>query len=270
MQENSVLYVTSDILRGGGSSWRIYRAVIEKKPVVLIARDTIAKMFKVSVTEVQKFIISYNFPTFEARLKPANKSKQKTLTLLSTAVEYWKYLYKRKQLTHLHSRTDERWKKFMAYCETLKCAEASQEQEPIQVPEYNCTPNDNFELIQSSRLFECFIESVGILSVVVDRWGKYWISPQSGLSVINAPAEWLNKELQRSAKRNRILQQRGFSGKYYQHLCKAPHGHVCHLTTLSFEDWLTIWAYFALQKNQKALVLLKLLAQKDIMSFLAL
>ncbi|MBD2181841.1 hypothetical protein H6S82_00035 [Planktothrix sp. FACHB-1355] len=270
MQGNSVLYATSGILRGSGSSWRIYYTLIDNEPAILIARDTIAKMFGVSAMAVQKFIINYNFPTFEVTLQPANKRKLRTLTLLSTAVSYWKYLSKRRKLSHLPTRTDARWQKFMADCENLKYAEVLPEPEAVQDSDYLCTPDYDFEenISEEGVLFDCFFESIGMLSVVVDRQGKYWITPQSGLSVIDASTEWLDKEMKRSAKKNRVLRQRGFSGKYSQHLYKAERGNFCRVTTLSFEDWLTIWAYFALQKNQKALALLKLLAQKSLAELL--
>ncbi|MFB2920341.1 hypothetical protein ACE1CB_18015 [Aerosakkonema sp. BLCC-F2] len=270
MQGNSVLYATSGLLRGGGSSWRIYYTFIDNQPAILIARGTIAKMFGVSAMAVQKFIINYKFPTFEVTLQPPNKSKLRTLTLLSTAVYYWKYLSKRKKLSHLSTRTDARWEKFMADCENFKYAELFPEPEAVQDSDYVCTPDYDFEedMSEYGVLCDCFFESIGMLSVVVDRQGKYWISPQSGLSVIDASTEWLDKDLKLSAKKNRLLQQRGFSGRYCQLIYQTPHGHICCDTTLSFEDWLTIWGYFALQKNQKALALLKLLAQKPLAKLL--
>lgn len=269
-QVRSALYVTSSILRGGGSSWTIYNALIGDEPAILIARDTIAKMFGVSAIAVQKFIINSNLATFEATLLPQKKRKQMALTLLSTAVYYWKYLFRKGLLSHLPTRTDERWKKFMADCETLKSGEFLPDmQNFVPGAESSCKPCYDLELVESSTLLECPIESVGILDVVIDRHSQYWIPPQSGLSVIGVPLGWLDNELKLSAKKNRILQQRGFSGRYCHHLCQVPPGGLRYITTLPLEDWLAIWAYFALHQNEKALTLLKLLAQKSIQHFLS-
>ncbi|OKH35711.1 hypothetical protein NIES2119_19635 [[Phormidium ambiguum] IAM M-71] len=264
MPEINFLNVTRSVLRGGGSSWRIYYASISGEIITLIARHTIAKMFEVSTTTVQKYIINYNLPILQVKLLAPNKRKQISLTLLSTAVHYWKHLYKTRQLSHLPKRTDESWKKFMADCENLNCQKILQQSNAIQNFDCSNKLSKNCDSVQFGVLFDCLIESIGTLSVIVDLQHNYWITLHSGLSVIDASPEWLDKDLKFSPKKKRLLQQRGFSGKYEQHFYRNPHGHICCDTTLSFGDWLIIWAYFAFQKNQKSITLLKLLAQKSL------
>lgn len=121
MHNSRILKVNKSILRGAGSTWTVYDFSIDNQKVFLISRHTIAKMFKATIPEVQKFIVSNQMPILEVFVEDAAIKKKVFLTPLSTAVSYWKYIQENE---FTKTEYDKGWKNFMQRCEELSNATA--------------------------------------------------------------------------------------------------------------------------------------------------
>lgn len=100
------------------------------------------------------------------------------------------------------------------------------------------------------------------LEVLALSTGEYRISQLSGLAAVGAFSNWLS-ELNNSSRKLNALRKRGFEGKTVTCHIHTPTGRRT-LVTLSVDDWLTIWEYFANRGNTKATAILKACAKESI------
>ncbi len=100
------------------------------------------------------------------------------------------------------------------------------------------------------------------LEVLILPDKEYRISFWAGLTIIGLFPNWLI-QLPNCANKLERLKKRGYSGLSKQCSIQTPEGSKI-VESLSLDDWLTIWEFFACRGNGKAAAILKACAKENI------
>ncbi len=125
-------------------------------------------------------------------------------------------------------------------------------------------PNPNFFTsnyqVISSQAIQIQLENDITLEVLVMPSGEYRIGYEEGLNCIQSNPNWL---LENSPKKARTLAKLNLSPCPVKCLVAVSEG-LKQIYTLSCDDWLSIWEYFANKGNRRATAILKACAKESI------
>lgn len=131
------------------------------------------------------------------------------------------------------------------------------------VPNPNFFKN-NYRLVTAKPIYITLSNNIP-LEILVLETGECHISCTEGLNCIHAEPNWL---LEGSAKKLRILTKLNVSPLTTQ--CQiATQSGIRQVYTLSYDDWLSIWEYFAKHGRKRAIDVLKACAKESIPSRVA-
>ncbi|KAB8313902.1 hypothetical protein SD81_040760 [Tolypothrix campylonemoides VB511288] len=205
------------------------------------------------------FVRSNNLNTILVQLP--NRTLMKA-NPLSTVAAYWKSLH---QLGFTNCSNSFNWKEFLEWVE--QSASKSLKSELCPISKFKMD-TQNLKTVVSAQPIKLQLQNSYTsnqnlqLEVLALSSGEYRISHQSGLAVIGTNLNWL-KELKNSPRKLRTLENKGFTGLSKFCYVHTPDG-AQEIETLSLDDWLTIWEYFANHSNTKASAVLKACAKESI------
>ncbi|GAB1544612.1 hypothetical protein NUACC21_72880 [Scytonema sp. NUACC21] len=207
----------------------------------------------------QDFVRSNNLNTILVQLPNHTLMRANPL---STVVAYWKSLLELGLVTSCSNSFN--WEEFLEWVE--QSASKFLKSEICPISQFK-TDTQNLRTVVSAQPIKLQLQgsysTINLeLEVLAIFSGEYRISYQSGLAVIGTNPNWL-KELKNSPRKLRTLKNKGFSGLSIFCYVHTPNG-VQEMETLSIDDWLTIWEYFANHGNTKASAVLKACAKESL------
>ncbi|BAY99982.1 hypothetical protein NIES37_39650 [Tolypothrix tenuis PCC 7101] len=122
-----------------------------------------------------------------------------------------------------------------------------------------CFFSGNYRLAKAQTI-QIKLENHIYLQVLVVAPGEYRIGYDEGMRCIHSNCEWL---IDNSPKRAKTLSKMKLSKEIVECRVNTPEG-VKQVYTLTCEDWLSVWEYFANRGNTRATAILKACAQESI------
>jgi hypothetical protein len=119
--------------------------------------------------------------------------------------------------------------------------------------------NGNYRVISASPLQIQFDNNIN-LEVLVLKSGEYRIEHHEGLKCIKSNPNWLTHH---SRVRAKIMSKLSLSPDNVECLVNTESG-TASIYALTFEDWLSLWEYFANRGNRRATSILKACALESI------
>lgn len=250
--------VTVSKLRWQQYSWTAYKLPIGQ---LVFSDRQMALAVGQSKKAAQDFVHNNNLNTILVQLPNGTQMRANPL---STVAAYWKSLLKLGLITNFSNSFD--WEEFLEWVE--KSASKFLKTEGCSISKFK-TDTQNLKTVVSAQPIKLQLQD-GLatsnqnlqLEVLVLFSGEYRINYQSGLAVIGTNSNWL-KELKNSPRKLRSIENKGFSGLSKFCYVHTSNG-VQEIETLSIDDWLTIWEYFANHGNTKASAVLKACAKESL------
>ncbi|WP_143598254.1 hypothetical protein [Tolypothrix sp. NIES-4075] len=249
--------VTVTKLRWQQYSWTAYKLTTGE---LVFSDRQMALAVGQSKKAAQDFVRNNNLNTILVQLP--NRTLMRA-NPLSTVAAYWKSLLALDLITNSSNLFN--WEEFLEWVEK-SASKFLKSESPISKFKID---TQNLKTVVSAQPIKLQLQDELVtsnqnleLEVLVLFSGEYRISYQSGLAVIGTNLNWL-KALKNSPRKLRALENKGFSG--LSKLCYV-HTSSCvrEIETLSIDDWLTIWEYFANHNNTKASAVLKACAKESI------
>ncbi|QLE59789.1 hypothetical protein [Nostoc sp. TCL26-01] len=231
-------------------SWAAYQL---PDGIKVMSDRQMALMLGQSKTDVKNFVESNHLETISVQIPSKVIIQGNTLP---TIAAYLQHLLKEDKLQqHRLSLSRCEWK------ELIKALSDNDlhNRKPL-VPNPNFFTS-NYQVI-SSQAIQIELENDITLEVLVMPSGEYRIGYEEGLNCIQSNPNWL---LENSPKKARTLTKLNLSPCPVKCLVAVSEGFK-QIYTLSCDDWLSIWEYFANKGNRRATAILKACAKESIAS----
>jgi hypothetical protein len=231
----------------GGQSFMAYQ--LTNGQVVMSERQMTLQTAQKAQKEAQEFVTSHNLEAI--RVVIPNRSLINAYPL-ATVVAFWSYL-------NSLQRLPEREKRLLS----ALLLEKPVREEPEQNKEVSVVELSQLsEQSHPVKRIQLQLDKHMQLTVLLLPTEECRIEKTEGLIAIGASPTWL-LEMSSSPKKAESLRRKGFSGTTEICYYPTPEG-VAEVETLSFDDWLTVWEYFANRGNTRSTALLKAIALESL------
>ncbi|MDJ0733548.1 MAG: hypothetical protein QNJ47_05570 [Nostocaceae cyanobacterium] len=231
-----------------GYSWAAYQLPNGLK---VMSDRQMSLMVEQSKANVRNFVDAYNLETITVKTPNGMIIQAKTLP---TAAAYLQLLLESGNLQHHRlSLNQYEWKDLIR---TLSDNNLGKRKLLIPNPRFF---EPNYRVV-TAKPIEIEIVNNIVVEVLVLPSGEYRIGYSEGLNCIKVNPNWL---LQDSHKKAKVFTRLKLSPLVVQCKVNTPSG-TKRIHTLSCEDWLSIWEYFAKKRNRQAIAMLKACAEESI------